>query len=62
MKRVAAITIATLLCLTLTGSVAVVVREAPDLTKVRLIEVEGCKVDGDGRNPHAIVRLLPVFC
>ncbi|MBX7133891.1 MAG: hypothetical protein K1X67_14560 [Fimbriimonadaceae bacterium] len=39
----------TLLCLTMTGGMAYVIREAPKPESVRLIDVRGCRKDSEAK-------------
>jgi hypothetical protein len=59
MKKIVTIILLSLLTLTLTGSVAVVVHEAPELAKVRIFEIGGCKVEAQPERPPALFKLLP---
>lgn len=59
MKKAVIIVIVSLLSLTLTGSVAVVVHEAPKLSKVRFLEIGGCKVEPDTQRVQALFKLNP---
>ena len=47
MRRVLWIAALTMLCLTVTGGMAYVIREAPRPESVRLIDVRGCRKDSE---------------
>lgn len=56
MKKTITIVLATLLSLTLTGSVAVVVHEAPKLAKVRVLDIGGCKAEPVSEESPALFK------
>ena len=62
MRRVLWITGLTLLCLTMTGGMAYVIREAPRPESVRLIDVRGCSKDGDAKGRPSLLTIYTEPC